>query len=75
MLTSNKGFEERGEVFGDDVMAAALIDRVLHHWHLVNSRGNSYRMRGHTDLYRTLQPKVEAAETARRTRRSTAAGH
>jgi DNA replication protein DnaC len=75
VLTSNKGFEEWGEVFGDDVMAAALIDRVLHHCHLVNIRGNSYRMRGHTELYRALQPEVEAPDTVRRTRRSKAAGH
>ena len=47
VLTSNKGFEEWGNVLGDDVMAAALIDRVLHHCHLVNIRGNSYRMRHH----------------------------
>ena len=63
-------FEEWGEIFGDDVMAAALIDRVLHHCHLVNIRGNSYRMREHTDLCRNLQPEVEAAEPARRTRKS-----
>jgi IstB-like ATP binding protein len=69
VLTSNKGFEEWGEVFGDDVMAAALIDRVLHHCHLVNIRGNSYRMREHTDLYRNLQSEVEAAEPTRRTRK------
>ena len=75
VLTSNKGFEEWGEVFGDDVMAAALIDRVLHHCHLVNIRGNSYRMREHTELYRTLQPEIEAGESVRRTRRSKAAGH
>lgn len=75
VLTSNKGFEEWGEIFGDDVMAAALIDRVLHHCHLVNIRGNSYRMRGHTELYRALQPDVEAPDTVRRTRRSKAAGH
>lgn len=56
VLTSNKGFEEWGEVLGDDVMAAALIDRVLHHCHIVNIRGNSYRMREHTELWRTLQP-------------------
>src|SRR4051794_16757604 len=31
VLTSNKGFEERGDIFGDDVMAAALIDRLVHH--------------------------------------------
>jgi hypothetical protein len=37
-LTSNKDFEEWGEVLGDEVMAAALIERVLHHCHLVASR-------------------------------------
>jgi DNA replication protein DnaC len=71
VLTSNKGFEEWGEVLGDDVMAAALIDRVLHHCHLVNIRGNSYRMRGHTALHRTLQSDVEnSSEAVRPPRRS-----
>jgi DNA replication protein DnaC len=71
ILTSNKGFEEWGEVLGDEVMAAALIDRVLHHCHLVNIRGNSYRMREHTDLYRALQSDVEnAAEAVRPPRQS-----
>jgi DNA replication protein DnaC len=54
VLTSNKGFEEWGEVLGDEVMAAALIDRILHHCHLVNIRGNSYRMRDHAALSRPL---------------------
>ncbi len=75
VLTSNKSFEEWGAVFGDDVMAAALIDRVLHHCHLVNIRGNSYRMREHTELYRTLQPEIDAAEPVRRIRRSKVAGN
>ena len=44
VLTSNKGFEEWGAVLGDEVMAAALIDRLLHHCHIVNIRGNSYRV-------------------------------
>lgn len=71
VLTSNKGFEEWGEVLGDEVMAAALIDRVLHHCHLVNIRGNSYRMRKHTELYRALQSDVEnSAEAVRPPRRS-----
>jgi DNA replication protein DnaC len=70
VLTSNKGFEEWGEVLGDEVMAAALIDRVLHHCHLVNIRGNSYRMREHTELYRTLQSDVDTSEPVRRPRRS-----
>lgn len=51
VMTSNKGFEEWGEVFGDEVMAAALIDRVLHHCHIVSIRGNSFRMRQHRDLW------------------------
>src|SRR5205814_9174666 len=50
VLTSNKGFEEWGEIFGDEVMAAALIDRLVHHCHIVNIRGNSYRMRQHAEL-------------------------
>lgn len=70
VLTSNKGFEEWGEILGDEVMAAALIDRLLHHCHLVNIRGNSYRMREHTDLYRALQSDVEtASETVRPSRK------
>ena len=61
VLTSNKSFEEWGEVLGDEVMAAALIDRLLHHCHLVNIRGNSYRMREHADLLRTLEPTDSAS--------------
>ncbi len=36
-------------MLGDEVMAAALINRLLHHCHIVNIRGNSYRMREHQD--------------------------
>jgi len=53
VLTSNKGFEEWGSVLGDEIMAAALIDRLLHHCHIVNIRGNSYRMREHQNLMRS----------------------
>ena len=71
ILTSNKGFEEWGTVLGDEVMAAALIDRVLHHCHLVNIRGNSFRMREHTALHRALQnaPDVAATKTSTSSRR------
>ncbi len=54
VLTSNKGFEDWGQILGDEVMAAALIDRLLHHCHIVNIRGNSYRMRHHTELSKVL---------------------
>ena len=53
VLTSNKGFEEWGSVLGDEIMATALIDRLLHHCHIVNIRGNSYRMREHQNLMRS----------------------
>ena len=45
ILTSNKAFREWGGVFGDDVIAGALLDRVLHHAVVVNIRGASYRLR------------------------------
>ena len=62
VLTSNKGFEEWGSVLGDEVMAAALIDRLLHHCHIVKIRGNSYRMREHQNLMRPAsEPRHEEA--------------
>jgi len=45
ILTSNKGFAEWGEVLGDNVIATAVLDRLLHHSHLLNIRGESYRLR------------------------------
>jgi DNA replication protein DnaC len=71
ILTSNKSFAEWGEVFGDDVMAAALIDRLVHHCHLVNIRGNSYRMRHHADLRSALTPQSSEREQSTVRRRGT----
>ena len=65
MLTSNKPFEEWGEILGDDVMAAALIDRLLHHCHILSIRGNSYRMRHHTELWHQLQGDSASASSPR----------
>jgi DNA replication protein DnaC len=45
ILTSNKGFAEWGEVLGDAVVATAILDRLLHHSHILNIRGESYRLR------------------------------
>lgn len=69
VLTSNKSFEEWGEVLGDEVMAAALIDRILHHCHIVNIRGNSYRMREHTDLWNSLRQSTEESSGTARSRK------
>ncbi len=50
ILTSNRGFAEWGEVFGDQVVATALLDRLLHHAVVVQIEGASYRLRQHADL-------------------------
>jgi DNA replication protein DnaC len=72
VLTSNKGFEEWGEIFGDEVMAAALIDRLVHHCHIVNIRGNSYRMRQHAELRSALYPRRSVPDRSTVKRRSAA---
>ena len=48
--TSNRGFAEWGEVFGDPVVATALLDRLLHHAVAIQIEGSSYRLRQHADL-------------------------
>lgn len=45
ILTSNQSFGSWGDVFGDRIIAAAILDRVLHHAITVNIRGNSYRLK------------------------------
>ena len=50
ILTSNRGFAEWGELFGDPVVATALLDRLLHHAIVVQIEGSSYRLRQHADL-------------------------
>ena len=50
ILTSNRGFAEWGELFGDPVVATALLDRLLHHAVVIQIEGASYRLRQHADL-------------------------
>jgi len=45
LLTSNKGYAEWGSVFGDPVIATAILDRLLHHSTTINIRGESYRLK------------------------------
>ena len=59
ILTSNRGFAEWGEVFGDPVVATALLDRLLHHAVVVQIEGSSYRLRQHAELMpERLRPKA-----------------
>lgn len=45
LITSNRSVAEWGTVFGDPVVATAILDRLLHHSHVVTIRGDSYRLR------------------------------
>ncbi len=45
IVTSNKAFSAWGEIFGDEVVAAAMIDRLVHHAEILALKGDSYRLR------------------------------
>jgi DNA replication protein DnaC len=45
LLTSNKAFSEWGQVFGDDVLATAILDRLLHHCEVISINGPSWRLK------------------------------
>ena len=46
IMTSNKPFSAWGEVFGDEVVATAMIDRLVHHAEILSLKGDSFRLRG-----------------------------
>jgi DNA replication protein DnaC len=52
IVTSNKAFGRWGEVFGDDTVAAAMIDRLVHHADVLSLKGDSYRLKDR-DIGRT----------------------
>src|SRR5919206_4760825 len=45
ILTSNKSYGEWGSIFGDPIIATAILDRLLHHSTTINIRGESYRVK------------------------------
>jgi DNA replication protein DnaC len=61
VLTSNQSFGAWGEVFGDRIIATAILDRVLHHAITINIRGNSYRLKEKlkAGLIRAEEPVAE----------------
>lgn len=58
VLTSNRGFSDWGAVFADQVVAAAILDRLLHHATVINVKGKSFRMRRHEAQ---IEPRKENA--------------
>lgn len=45
IVTTNRPFEEWSNVFGDAVLASAIVDRIVHHSHIIKIMGKSYRMK------------------------------
>lgn len=58
ILTTNRGITEWGEIFDDTTVAAAILDRLLHHCSVVSIEGESYRMRGHREKVSQLRTAV-----------------
>src|SRR3954464_12924216 len=58
ILTSNKSYTDWGAVFGDQTIAAAILDRLLHHSTTINIRGESYRLkeRKRAGLFASVPP-------------------
>jgi DNA replication protein DnaC len=67
VVTSNKSFLDWGEIFNDQVLATAILDRLLHHATTVNIKGDSYRLREKRKaglLGRVAKPAPEAPKEA-----------
>lgn len=47
IITSNRNFEDWGSIFGDMVMASAIIDRIVHHAEIIRIDGDSYRTKNY----------------------------
>ena len=61
IVTSNKPFCAWGEIFGDDMAATAMVDRLIHHAEILCLKGDSYRLK---DRDLGPQPGRRTAETA-----------
>jgi DNA replication protein DnaC len=62
ILTSNKGFVDWGEVFSDQVIATAILDRLLHHATTLNIKGESFRLKDKRKAGLLTQPSKPTKE-------------
>jgi DNA replication protein DnaC len=59
ILTSNRSFSQWNEIFGDSVIATAILDRILHHSTTINIKGNSYRLKEKIKAGLIREPELE----------------
>ena len=64
IITSNKSFGDWQELFGDSVIATAILDRLLHHCKVINIKGHSYRLKGHAFAQQSAQKEKPGKTTA-----------
>jgi DNA replication protein DnaC len=62
VLTTNRHIVDWGQVFNDTTVAAAILDRLLHHATVLSINGDSYRMRAHRDAIASLRPAITGGE-------------
>jgi len=58
ILTTNRGIADWGQIFEDTTVAAAILDRLLHHATVLSITGDSYRMRRHREAIASLRPAI-----------------
>lgn len=57
IITSNKSFGDWQELFGDAVIATAILDRLLHHCKVINIKGHSFRLKEHASVKEQIEQK------------------
>jgi DNA replication protein DnaC len=65
ILTSNKSYGDWGSIFGDPIIATAILDRLLHHSTTVNIRGESYRLKDRRRAGLLTRPDEQPADGER----------
>ena len=65
ILTTNRGIANWGEIFDDTTVAAAILDRLLHHGTVLTINGPSYRMRRHHERVDQVRAGLQTAEPGR----------
>jgi DNA replication protein DnaC len=63
VLTTNRGIADWGQIFEDTTVAAAILDRLLHHGTILTINGPSYRMRRHREKTETLRAGLLSSQT------------
>lgn len=67
IITTNKDFEQWGEILGDNVLSSAILDRLMHYSTVINARGLSYRSRNTRAAHQQTNAKQKETEEETKT--------